>query len=366
MIRHLYVHIPFCHRICPYCSFYKHEPGGTDMAAFLRALTAELKADRSGPRELETVYFGGGTPTLLSSGHLERWLPEFVACAGMVPGAEWTVEVNPRTITEKKAALLRSAGVTRVSLGIQSWDPEVLRTLGRDHSPEEAMEAWRILVSAGFPVCNVDLMFSVPGQSLESWGDTVERTLALGPRHISAYNLTYEEDTEFFERFRSGEYLREESVDEAYFAEVIRQTRLAGMEHYEISNYAQPGHESRHNAAYWAGADSLGIGPGAVSTVSRKRWKNLENTVLYMQRALAGESVRQAGSEEEIDDAAWACERIALELRTSRGVDLALLPDAGRVAETNEGGLTEVRDGRLVLTPGGRFVADSVAGHLWA
>lgn len=365
MIRHLYVHIPFCHRICPYCSFYKHEPGGTDMAAFLRALTAELRADRSGPRELETVYFGGGTPTLLSSAHLERWLPEFVACAGMVPGAEWTVEVNPRTITEKKAALLRSAGVTRVSLGIQSWDPEVLRTLGRDHSPEEAMEAWRIVTSAGFPVCNVDLMFSVPGQSLESWGETVARTLALGPRHISAYNLTYEEDTEFFEKFRRGEYRLEESVDEAYFAEVIRQTRLAGMEHYEISNYAQPGHESRHNAAYWAGADYLGVGPGAVSTVRRKRWKNLENTVLYMQRALAGESVRQAGSEEEIDDAAWACERIALELRTSRGVDLALLPDAGRVAETNEGGLTEVRDGRLVLTPGGRFVADSVAGHLW-
>ena len=367
MIRHLYVHIPFCHRICPYCSFYKHEPGSTDTAAFLRALTAELEADRSGERAIETVYFGGGTPTLISAGHLERWLPEFVRVAGIDRGlVEWTVEVNPRTITERKAAVLREAGVTRVSLGVQSWDAEVLATLGRDHSPAEAEEAWRVLRGAGFEAVNVDLMFSVPGQTIESWRETLDRTLAFGPDHVSAYNLTYEEDTAFFERFQRGEYGRDEVVDEAYFREVMERTAAAGMVHYEISNYARPGYESRHNQGYWAGADYLGIGPGAVSTVARRRWKNLENTVLYMERALGGMTVLQPATVEELDESAWSCERIALELRTARGVDCGYLPELARAEETTAGGLTREEDGRLVLTERGKYVADSVAAHLWA
>jgi oxygen-independent coproporphyrinogen-3 oxidase len=365
-LRHLYVHIPFCHRICPYCSFYKHEPGSTDTAAFLQALTVEAAAARRkwGDRiALETVYFGGGTPTMLSTTHLERWLPEFRAALGMDSVKEWTVEINPRTISARKAAVLLGAGVTRASLGVQAWDQPTLTVLGRDHAPAEAEEAYHILRAAAFPVVSLDLMFAVPGQSLEAWRHSLQHSLSLRPDHLSAYNLTYEEDTDFFEKFSRGEYVRDEEVDGAFFTEAMRLTAEAGYAHYEISNYARPGFESVHNQSYWSGEDYLGLGPGAVSTVDRCRWKNVENTVLYMQDPLSGGFGSHAA--EQLTDEQWACERIALELRTTRGVALAWLPDAARAEHVIAGGLAERSGDRLRLTPAGRSVADSVVAHLW-
>ncbi len=366
MIRHLYVHIPFCHRICPYCSFYKHEPGSTDTAAFLNALTVEALAARRkwGRRiELETVYFGGGTPTMLSTTHLERWLPEFRAALGIEEVKEWTVEINPRTIDARKAEALLGAGVTRASLGVQAWDQSSLTVLGRDHAPEEAEEAYQVLRSACFPVVSLDLMFAVPGQTLEAWQYSLRRSLALQPDHLSAYNLTYEEDTAFFEKFTRGEYVRDENVDGAFFTEAMRMTGEAGYRHYEISNYARPGFESRHNQSYWSGEDYLGLGPGAVSTVDRRRWKNVENTVLYMQDPLSGGLGEKAA--EHLTDEQWACERIALELRTARGVEISWLPDGSRMQDVVQGGLAEIAGDRLRLTKQGKCVADSVVAHLW-
>ena len=363
---HLYVHIPFCHRICPYCSFYKHQPGATDTAAFLQAVNAEARdALERYPecRNPRTIYFGGGTPTLLSTAHLERWLPEFMDLTGMSRVEEWTVEVNPRTITPAKAQLLRHCGVTRVSLGIQSWDPPVLETLGRDHAPEDAEQAFHILRDAGFPVVNIDLMFSVPGQSLESWQETLHRTLALEPDHVSAYNLTYEEDTAFFEKHQRGEFRSCEQTDEAFFATVIDTLEGAGFRHYETSNYSRPGCESLHNQSYWAGEEYLGLGPGAVSTLRGRRWKNVENTTLYMSTALAGDTAR--GSEEEITRGRWDCERIALELRTARGVPMACLPEPERADDLITEGLALRMGDRLVLTRRGKFLTDPVAAHLW-
>jgi oxygen-independent coproporphyrinogen III oxidase len=366
MIRHLYVHIPFCHRICPYCSFYKHEPGGTDIPAFLRALTAEAAAARAkwgawlAP---ETVYFGGGTPSMVSSGQLEKWLPDFCAALELEHVREWTVEINPRTIDDRKAAVLRAQGVTRASLGVQAWDEPSLTVLGRDHAPAEAEEAYHVLRRADFSVVSIDLMFAVPGQTLDAWRYSLQRTLSLRPDHVSAYNLTYEEDTEFFARFSRGEYARDEAVDAAFFTEAMRLTEQAGYEHYEISNYAQPGCGSLHNSSYWAGADYLGLGPGAVSTVDRRRWKNVENTVLYMQQP-AGAAFGEKDAE-TLTDTQWACERLALELRTARGVALQWLPEPARVEHLTSAGLAEVADGRLRLTREGKGVADSVIAHLW-
>ncbi len=365
---HIYVHIPFCHRICPYCSFYKHQPGDADTAQFLKALTTELRtalAVHPAQHQPRTLYFGGGTPTLLSTVQLAAWLPEFLSLTGTSQLQEWTVEVNPRTINPNKAKLLRDHGVTRVSLGIQSWDPAVLHTLGRDHSPEQGVEAYQILRAAGFPVVNIDLMFSVPGQTLTSWQETLTKSIQLQPDHISAYNLTYEEDTAFFDSLQRGDYQKDEAADTSHFATAIEQLAAAGFRHYETSNYAQPGAESLHNQSYWAGEDYLGLGPSAVSTIHGQRWKNLEHTTLYTQLALEGQSAIHAPSCEEIDDSRWACERIALELRTARGVALHYLPDRTLIEPLLEEGLAEVHGERLVLTSSGKFLTDPIAAHLW-
>lgn len=363
-VRHLYVHVPFCHKICPYCAFHKHLPGA-ELSGYPAALTAEaaLAAARH-PLALETVYFGGGTPTLLSTATLASLLPALRRTLDFTRVTEWTMEVNPRTITPEKAAVLRAEGVTRVSLGVQSWDPSTLATLGRDHSPDEAEEAFHILRAAGFPAVNIDLMFSVPGQSAETWRETLERTVALKPDHVSAYNLTYEEDTAFFEKVLAGEYRVREDEDADHFEVVIDVLGGAGFAHYEISNHAREGRESRHNQAYWAGADYLGLGPGAVTTIGGLRGKNLENTALWTSGALAGEV--PLAEREEIDDSRWLCERVALSLRTSAGLDARLLPgaEAGLEQLAAEGLLTR-EDHRVRLTRAGKFVADGVASFLW-
>jgi len=365
-VRHLYVHVPFCHKICPYCSFYKHLPSEGGLGTFGRALLAEARILKAAgiPLALETVYFGGGTPTLLSPSALAELLPPLADLLDFSRVAEWTMEVNPRTITPEKAAIMRAAGVSRVSLGVQAWDPPTLATLGRDHSPAEAEEAWAILRGAGFPIVNLDLMFSVPGQSHAAWQETLERSVALLPDHVSAYNLTYEEDTEFFERCQAGQYAVEEDRDERCFATAMQVLGAAGLEHYEISNYGRPGMESRHNQSYWAGEDYAGLGPGAVSTLHGRRFKNIENTSLWQQGILAGEALRL--EHEEITASKWLCERLALGLRTRQGLPAAWLvsvPEA--VARLTEEGLLEPRGDRLALTHRGKFVADGVAAHLW-
>lgn len=368
-VRHLYVHVPYCHKICPYCSFYKHLPNEGGLSTFADALLAEARLlRRSGiPLDLDTVYFGGGTPTLLSRAVLENLLPSLARELDFSRLGEWTMEVNPRTITPEKAAVMRDAGVTRVSLGVQAWDPPTLGVLGRDHAPAEAEEAFHILRGARFPVVNIDLMFSVPGQSPETWRATLDKTLSLGPDHVSAYNLTYEEDTEFFERCAAGEYAVDQDQDGECFRIAMETMESAGFQHYEISNYSRPGMESRHNQSYWAGKDYAGLGPGAVSTVHGRRWKNVENTSLWQQGALGGAPVRV--EHEEIDTGKWLCERLALGLRTRHGIPAAWLESSAAsrasVAQVIEGGFAEIADTRLRLTRSGKFVADQVISHLW-
>lgn len=368
-VRHLYVHVPYCHKICPYCSFYKHLPSEGGLATFAEALLAEARMlrDSGAKLELDTVYFGGGTPTLLSRPVLSELLPSLARELDFSKVREWTMEVNPRTITPEKAAVMRDAGVTRVSLGVQAWDPPTLSVLGRDHSPAEAEEAFGILREARFPVVNVDLMFSVPGQSPEAWRATLERTLELGPDHVSAYNLTYEEDTEFFERCAAGEYAVDQDQDGDCFRIVMERMESAGFEHYEISNYSRPGMESRHNQSYWAGEDYASLGPGAVSTIHGRRWKNVENTTLWQQGAVSGQPVRV--EHEEIDSAKWLCERLALGLRTRTGIPAAWLQTTAEaraaLSQVIEGGFAETAGPQLRLTRSGKFVADQVISHLW-
>ena len=280
-IAHLYVHIPFCPKVCPYCSFYKETSDRNKTARFLDALLLELDAhQRTLPMPLRprTIFFGGGTPSALSTPQLEYLLTGLRARLDLSALTEWTLEMNPATVSLEKASLLRSLGVNRVSMGVQSWEPQLLAVLGRVHSAEQARRSYEILREAGFANVNLDLIFGIPTQTPAMWTRSLAATIALGPEHVSAYNLTYEEDTEFFRRFVAGELRQDDDADAALFEHTADTLAAAGYEPYEISNFARPGRECAHNLAYWQGADYLGLGPSAFSTVGERRWANVRDT----------------------------------------------------------------------------------------
>jgi oxygen-independent coproporphyrinogen-3 oxidase len=358
----LYLHIPFCHRVCPYCSFYKHTPGDTPIGSFVDALAAEAKSRITGnPR---TLYLGGGTPSMLSPGHLTRLFTGLHDTVDFTQLAEVTLEANPATFDAAKARLFRELGVTRVSLGIQSFTPHVLEILGREHSVAQAGESVGILRDAGISSINIDLMFSIPGQSKDDWQKTLEHAILLDPDHISAYNLTYEEDTVFFESLRRGEMRENEDHDAEFFHLADELLTAAGFDHYETSNYARPGHHSSHNQGYWRGEDYLGLGPSAVSTLDGVRWKNVADTARYVSQVA---SIGHALSESETLDAeSRRLERIALGLRTKEGIQLDLLsPDAiTRARNLADEGLARIDGGRLILIHHGRALVDPIAAEL--
>jgi len=365
-VQHLYFHIPFCARICPYCAFYKHRPGKLANAAFVEALLDEAEGcAREFALAPKTLYFGGGTPTLLSRKHLGRLLEGLHRRLDLSQVEEWTFEANPATYNRGKAELLRDHGVNRISLGVQSWHPQTLRLLGREHSPRQAQEAFAILREVGFGQLNIDLMFSVPGQSLAQWRADLGQTVALSPDHISAYNLTYEEDTAFFKQLQAGRFREDSDEDALQFHLAIDKLEAAGYRHYEISNYARQGAESKHNQAYWAGQDYLGIGPGAVSTLGLLRWKNLADTAGYVERMRrTGQALRE--EREQLSRDQKRMESIALQLRTAAGVSLDLVEMNGEVDRRMllEEGLITEGDGKIVLTGKGKAFADTVALEL--
>ena len=353
--------------MCPYCSFYKHQHGDTNLSAFVEAVLVEGRraAERHDVRP-RTVYLGGGTPTALSERHLERLLRGLGDIFDLGGVVEFCTEANPRTVTPSKAAMMRAAGITRVSLGVQARDGATLRTLGRDHAPAEAEETYHALRGAGFPSVNVDLMFSIPGQTPEQWLRTLERTITLKPDHISAYNLNYEEDTEFFERLGRGEFREDSARDAEFFFTSLDLLGAAGFEHYETSNHALPGHRSAHNESYWLGEDYLGLGPSAFSTVAGRRWQNVCDTRRYMQAASEGGEV--AANHEIITAEKRRIERFGLELRTARGLPVDMVIGEGRamLAPLVEEGLIVVGKGFVSLTREGKPLVDEIALRLLA
>ena len=361
-VRHLYVHIPFCARICPYCAFYKDLLDRSQTKQFCEAILQELVERDRRARRLSpfTIYFGGGTPTALNIAQLELLLRGFRERLDLSELLEWTMEANPGSVSARKAAVLKKFGVNRISLGVQSWDDELLKLLGREHNAQQAQESFRILRAAGLTNINIDLMFGLPRQTIDQWRATLEKTIALEPDHISTYCLTYEEDTEFFLRHVKGEFRQDADADAGFFEMTMATLENAGYGHYEISNYARPGFESVHNRAYWLGEDYLGIGPSAVSTIGTQRRQNVCDYRAYIDRVLSGRS--PSASMENLTDEMKRTERIALSLRTRDGVPVS---DLKRFAqETNDLialELLRVSQGKFVLTRRGKALADSIA-----
>ena len=273
---------------------------------------------------------------------------------------ESTVEANPGSASARKAALLQRLGINRISLGIQSWDDDLLNLLGREHNAKQGEESFDIFRGAGFSNINIDLMFGLPGQTIRQWQSTLERTVSLRPEHISTYCLTYEEDTEFFLRHARGEFRQDSDADAEFFAMTMSILEAAGYEHYEISNYARPGFRSAHNRAYWSGSDYLGIGPSAFSTTGMTRWQNIPDFRRYAEAVLAGESA--IGSVEHLTPEMKRAEQIALSLRTDDGAPAPLLESfPNETREFVRLGLLQRARGNFVLTRAGKALADSVA-----
>ena len=345
IVSHLYVHIPFCARICPYCAFYKERADSSQTQRFCEALLRELE-DVSARFALkpETIFFGGGTPTALTTAQLEFLLGGMRERLDLSRLVEWTLEANPGSVSSRKAALLRQVGVSRISLGVQSWDDELLKLLGREHNAAQAEASFQILREAG----------------LAQWEADLEKTISLQPDHISTYCLTYEEDTEFFLRHARGEFREDPESDAQFLEAAMRKLEAAGYEHYEISNYARPGFASAHNRGYWAGDDYLGIGPSAFSTVGLHRLQNVCDYRAYADRVLGGESA--IASVENLTPEMKRAERIALALRTRDGIsssELEAWPTESR--EFIDLGLLREANGHFILTPRGKLLADSVA-----
>ena len=301
---------------------------------------------------------------MLSGRHLTELFSSIRRNFDLSGVSEITLEANPATFDHKKAELFQELGVTRMSLGIQSFTPHVLEILGREHTPEQAAEAVHILREAGISSVNIDLMFSIPGQSLEDWKSTLQHAVSLKPDHISAYNLTYEEDTKFFESLQNGTFRENEDHDADHYHLAEEILTAASFDHYETSNYARPGHHSEHNRGYWLGHDYLGLGPSAVSTLGAIREKNIPDTSAYIRRvATLGNAIHEA---ETLTPEQQRIERIALGLRTTAGISTTILGNEalGKAQIFAGENLLMIGETHLRLTALGRPLVDSIAAEL--
>jgi oxygen-independent coproporphyrinogen-3 oxidase len=324
VVKHLYVHVPFCARKCDYCAFYSEAADGALVNRYVEALTREMELV-AGDLRPRTVFFGGGTPSLLNLRQWEHVL-KTMERLGLLGASEWTVECNPATVSLDKAKLLKDWGVNRISMGAQSFDEGLLEQLGRVHSRATIFKSFDILRAAGFENLNLDLMFAIPGQSLQMWRETLAEALALGSEHLSCYEVIYEEDTPLFERRKAGAEPVDEDLACAMYDQLLAATETAGFHQYEVANFARhlaaqpaelPDRACRHNVNYWRGGSFHGLGPSAAGYVRGARTRNWANTTLYCQQLERGQ--RAIESSEELPPLARAGEIAAFGLRMNAG-----------------------------------------------
>ncbi len=346
----LYLHIPFCKQKCAYCAFYSACGTGEEKERYARGLESAIR--RYGgelKRPLDTIYVGGGTPAMLGGTALAGLIQAARESFGLQPGAEVTVELNPESTTPELLAQLKKAGVNRISLGVQSLQEDELKGLGRLHDRTGALTALKRIFEAGFTNVSADVMFGLPGQTPKTFGETLDTLLALPLTHLSAYALQWEEGTPLYER---GVNPMEEEAEEELYQLLCAKTRDAGMEHYEVSNFARPGFASRHNSAYWRRTDYLGLGPAAHSFVDGVRYSFGEDTAAFLRAPYPLQNPEPIPPQE-----AWE-EQILLGLRMREGVPLEALPsnfDPGRYRD-----FATVQNGRFCLNDRGFYLSNTI------
>jgi len=367
----LYIHIPYCLHKCGYCDFNSHPDNAQERDQYVPALIREIRhyAQRLKDRPVATIFFGGGTPTTLPAGDQIRILKACKRYFNVAEDAEITTEANPSTVETGSLKCLRSAGINRLSVGVQSFDAEELKRLDRVHSVAEIHETVTRARSAGFDNLSLDLMFALPGQTRECWADNLEQALTKQPEHLSTYNLTIEPGTAFHKQHAAGglTLLPEEFQLELYQYTIDR-LKDAGYEHYEISNFARPGYQSRHNTLYWENGEYLGVGAGASSCLDGVRFKNFNTPAHYIERVTAeGHAVQ---TRETVGTRQAMGETMMLGLRLIQGVSIPKFEQRfqvpfdhtfGPVVERlREQDLISVDTDRIALSPRGLYLADSV------
>lgn len=323
----IYVHVPFCAHKCEYCAFYSHAPGGGVVDRYTAALIREMEMVR--PEPPRTIFFGGGTPSILN---LKQWrdVLETMQRLGLSAAGEWTVECNPATVSEDKARLLRDFGVNRISMGVQSLDERLLERLGRIHSRDQVFRSFEILRNAGFDNLNIDLMFAIPGQTMEIWQATLREALDLGSEHLSCYEVIYEQDTPLYEQLKAKEFDVDEDLAAAMHEELVTYAASRGYNQYEVANFAKdtpgntgdvPAFACKHNVNYWRGGFYHAFGPSAAGFVPEAsgpvRTKNWSNTQMYCE--LVEKGVRPIESRDILTAEKRAGEIAAFGLRMNAG-----------------------------------------------
>ena len=372
----LYLHIPFCHTRCYYCDFNTYAGILPLREPYVRALLTEIAmAGRMAqhpdgtPRRTRTIFFGGGTPSLLTVGQVTRLLDSCRQAFAVDQEAEITLEANPGTLGPEQLVGLCAAAVNRLSLGAQSFDAQLLETLGRIHSPEEIVQALYNARAAGFTSINLDFMFGLPGQTMRHWRETLDRALSLRPEHLSLYSLIIEEGTPFYTWTHEGRITPgDEDLCADMYEYADERLQAEGYENYEISNWALPGHQSQHNLTYWRNLPYLGMGAGAHSFFGRRRFSTVLNPQEYIR--LLNRQQRPEAESETIEPAQEMSETAFLGLRTAMGLHLPTFEQRFGVSFTHfagqrlrlveEAGLLEQKEGWLRLSKRGRLLGNEV------
>ena len=360
----LYLHVPFCASSCDFCSFYQEQPKRGEIDRYLAAIEREMELHP--PGRVETAFWGGGTPGLLPADDLRRLGHAMTKAAGR-PG-EWTVELAPSSVRADKLTALKEIGVTRVSMGVQSFDDVTLDALGRRHSPKQIMEAWELIEAAGFASRNLDLIFAIPGQDEKRWTDDLYRAMELKPDHLSTYCLTFEEDTAMFVKLSQGKVKIDRELEAFLYRRTWETLAENGYAQYETSNFAQAGHACRHNLITWEMGSWIGYGPSAASQWGHVRWTNPANLDQWVKGIEAGQPVREQAKALSARD--LLCDALVFGLRLNEGVDpFALaerfetpLPQGVRelFADLIEEEIMELAGTRFRLNGEGRLRADAV------
>ncbi|WP_416877771.1 radical SAM family heme chaperone HemW [Litorimonas sp.] len=370
----VYIHWPYCTRICPYCDFnvYKSKDGNLDL---VQAILTDLQGwrDWSGPRRIHSIHFGGGTPSLLSAKEISQLINKINDLWGLPKETEIALEANPIDADEKQWSKYRDAGINRLSLGVQTFHEPALKTLGRDHNSEQAVSALNLATSI-FHSVSADLIFGWAGQTAEDLDSDIERLLKCGVQHISTYQLTIEPGTAFAKAESRGQSRAVDADKSAdFFEQAMKQLKRAGFDHYEVSNFALPGHKSKHNLSYWRGYDYVGVGPGAHGRLTIKGQRI--STIAALTPSSYHSTVTKAGigivDRETLTAAEWSEEFVLMGLRTDEGISLKEFAEIrgeelakSRVDTLVKDGFLMAKNNHLIATQKGRFLLNSVTDAL--